>query len=327
MFDQLAVVLCCAVFFIVLAGTSLFSAGILRAGRRQLERLTARTSANLIFAVRILPLLLAVLITFGLVLPSFLEFEPHSTREIVGMRLLVLAACGGVAITGLGVRTWRVLRATQRARRDWRSQAMQLKPAGVPVPVYCAPEVCPLLAVSGIFRPQIFVAGTVTDHLSANELSAAIAHELAHVSSLDNLKQLILKITRPPRWLNLFHRSDAAWVNASEIAADEGALAAGASALDLSAALVKVGRLHRQMPMSSAIAASHLLPDAAESSIAMRVTHLEKLLRGERALSFSNSQSRTYWHIASLILLVAAYAVCLHVVLPWMHNALELLVR
>ena len=328
MFDQLAVVLCCAVFFIVLAGTSLFSAGVLRASRRLLGRMTARTSANLMFAVRVFPWLLALLITLGLVLPSFLEFEPHSTREIMGVRLLVLATCGGLAILGLSIRTWRVLRATHLAQRYWRSQATQLKPAGVPIPVYRAGEACPLLAVTGILRPEIFVAGAVTEHLSAKELSAAIAHEMAHVSSLDNLKQLVLKITRFPRWLNLFHTSDAAWVNASEIAADEDALAAGASALDLSSALVKVGRLGWQMPMSNAIATSHLLPDTAESSIAMRVMHLEKLLSGERSLACSRNQhGKTYWPTASLVLLVAGYAICLHVVLPWMHNALELLVR
>ena len=60
----------------------------------------------------------------------------------------------------------------------------------------------------------------------------------------------------------------------------------------------------------------------------MRVMHLEKLLSGERSLACSRNQhSKTYWPIASLVLLVAGYAICLHVVLPWMHNALELLVR
>lgn len=328
MFDELAVVLCCAVFFIVLAGTSMLSAGILWASRRVLGGLTPRTSANLIFAIRVLPLLLAFLITFGFALPSFLEFEPHSTGEIMGIRLMVLAACGGLAILGLAARTWRVLRTTHWAQKHWRSHATRLHAKDVSLPVYCASAACPLLAVTGIFRPEIFIAGAVRQNLSSSELSAAIAHELAHVSSLDNLKQLILTITRLPRWLNLFRKSDAAWLNAAELAADEGALAAGTSPLDLSSALVKVGRLGQQMPMKNAIPASNLLADGAESSIAMRVMHLEKLLRGERNLvGPRNHRSGAYWSIVSLILLVAGYAVCLHVVLPRIHEALEFLVR
>src|SRR5260370_14422954 len=39
-------------------------------------------------------------------------------------------------------------------------------------------------------------AREVVQLLSAEELSAAIAHERAHVRSFDNLKQMLLKITR-----------------------------------------------------------------------------------------------------------------------------------
>src|SRR5205807_4824700 len=97
---------------------------------------------------------------------------------------------------------------------------------------------------------------------------------IAHVSSLDNLKQFLLRITRLPRW------TDAAWTNASEIAADESALARGASVLDLSSALVKVGRLSHGCPLREPVVASHLLPVTTGSSLEMRVTHLQRLLEG-----------------------------------------------
>ncbi|HEY6250591.1 MAG TPA: M56 family metallopeptidase, partial [Candidatus Angelobacter sp.] len=255
-------------------------------------------------------------------------FEPRSTHEIMGMRLLVLAACGGLALAGIAARSWRVIRATSQARQNWRSHSRRVQPEGVQVPVYCADGPCPLLAVTGVFRPEIFVATTVTQSLSVNELSAALAHELAHVSSRDNLKQMVLKITRPPQWLNPFRHSDVAWLKASEVAADEGALARGASALDLSAALIKVGQLGRQAPLNSAIAASHLLPETAESCIAVRVMHLERLLKGEGdPTRVRNSHHNRNWPILSLALLVISYAVCVNAILPWMHEALELLVR
>lgn len=328
MFYALAAALCCAVLFIVLAATSLASAGILWATRRMLGWLNPRTGANLMFALRTLPLFLTGLITLGFALPAFLRFEPRSSGEIVGLRLLILAACGGLTVCAISIRYGRIILATRRARKQWRSHSTLVQPEGVPVPVYCSHDRYPLLAVAGVFRPEIFVASTVTQGLTAKELSAAIAHEMAHVSSRDNLKRIVLKITQLPPWLNLFHHSDAAWVNASEIAADEGAIAGGASALDLSSALVKVGRLGTPAPISNAIAASHLLPETAESCIAMRVMHLEKLLDDEqRPAQARNDRSRTYWPFFSLALLIVGYAICLNAVLPWMHEALELLVR
>ncbi|HEY6351562.1 MAG TPA: M56 family metallopeptidase [Candidatus Angelobacter sp.] len=328
MFYALAAALCCAVLFIVLGAASLASAGILWAARRMLGGLRPRTGANLMFALRALPLFLAGLITLGFALPAFLRFEPRSSGEIMGLRLLILAACGGLTVCAISIRCGRVILATRRARKEWRSHSMLVQPEGVPVPVYCSRGPYPLLAVTGVFRPQIFVASTVTQSLSAKELSAAIAHEMTHVSSRDNLKRMVLKLTQLPRWLNLFHHSDAAWVNASEIAADEGAIAGGASALDLSSALVKVGRLGTPAPISSAIAGSHLLPETAESCIAMRVMHLEKLLDDrQRPSRPHNDQGRTYWPVFSLALFIVGYAICLNAVLPWMHEALELLVR
>lgn len=328
MFYALAVLLCCAVMFIVLSGTSLFSAGMLWAGRRMLGTLSPRTSANLLFAFRSLPLFLTVLITVGFALPSFLRFEPRSSGEIMGLRLLVLAACGGLLVNSIVFRLWRIIRSTHQTRKHWRVHSRRLHPEGVRVPVYSSDAAYPLLAVTGILKPEIYVADIVAQSLSASELSAAISHELAHVRSGDNLKQMVLKITQPPQWLNLFHRSDSDWVNASEIAADESALAGGASALDLSSALVKVGRLCRHIPVNHAIAASHLLPDSAESCIALRVMHLEKLLQDDLAPTrFHNLRSRTnYWAIVSLTL-VLSYAICVNAVLPWMHEFLEYLVR
>lgn len=328
MFYALAAVLCCAVLFIVLAGASVISAGLLWTARNRLQSLAPRTGANWMFALRALPFLLTMFVTLGFVLPSFLRFEPRSTGEIMSARLLLLAACGGLIFGGMMVRCWRVIRATRRARQQWRSQSTRLQLEAVQAPVYRAEGNCPLLAVTGTFRPEIFIAEGVTQSLSPSELSAAIAHELAHVSSLDNLKQMFLKITQLPRWLNLFRRSDAAWRSAAEVAADEGALASGASALDLSCALVKVGRLSRHVRVSDAVAASHLLPEAAESCIAARVMHLKKRMESGPFPRMQNASGRkSYWPVFSLALLVLGYAICVNAVLPWMHEVLELLVR
>jgi Zn-dependent protease with chaperone function len=322
----LAIVLCLAVLFIVLAGASLFCAAGLWMGIRLLKSLAPRTRANLLFGFRVLPLFLALLITVGFVLPAFLRFEPRSSGEMIGLRLLGLAGLGGVLLAAIAIRTLKVVRATIYAQRQWLRNSTPVKAEQVQPPVYCIDAPAPLLAVTGIFQPRIFVARTVAENLSMNELSAAIAHEMAHVNALDNLKQLVLKISRPPRWLNIFRNSDTAWLTASEMAADEGAVAKGASSLELSSALVKVGRLSRQAGISSLIAASHLLPAAAESCIEMRVMHLQKLLENDELQNLKNSDSRLFW-ISSFAVAALAYVVCMNAILPWMHEALELLVR
>lgn len=321
MFYALASVLCLAVLFIVLAGAWVLCTAGGYFGRLWLSFLPVRSRANWLFTLRALPFLLAGLVTLTLALPAFLRFEPRASHEILEPHLLLLAALGALIVTGVTIRSFLMIRATRRARKQWRTHSRRLQIKGVQVPVYRVPGSDPLLAVTGVFRPEIFVAEMVIEKLSTDELLAAIAHEVAHVSAWDNLKQLVLKTTR------LFPRSDGLWLNASEVAADEGAVASGASALDLSSALVKVGGLALQVPAGTMIAVSHLLPARAESTIEMRVIHLRKLLESGEAPLKSSAENRTYWPVFLLLLLTLTYATCVNAALPWFHEMLELLVR
>jgi hypothetical protein len=263
--------------------------------------------------------LLAFLVTFGLVLPAFLKFEPRSTGELMGGPLLVLAALGTCVLLAMGIRGLRLVWATRQAQKQWRRASTGFRISGIDVPLYRVDGPPTLLAVSGVLRPKIFVGREVANTLTSGELSAALIHEMAHVTSLDNLKQFLLRITRLPRW------TDIEWINASEIAADEAALARGASVLDLSSALIKVGRLGHGRPMRDAIVASHLLPVTTGSSMEMRVTHLQKLLEGH--CQPQRDTGHKYYRILPVLLLFLSYATCVNAVLPWIHEALEFLVR
>jgi beta-lactamase regulating signal transducer with metallopeptidase domain len=191
-------------------------------------------------------------------------------------------------------------------------------------PVYRVENSASLVAVAGIFRPRIFVAREITETLSQDELRAALAHEMAHVSSFDNLKQLLLKITRAPRWLKALHNVDAEWTDASEIAADHEALAGGTSVLDLSSALIKVGRLIRPVTSREPVA-SHLVPPTCGSALENRVTCLSEILEGAGATpARSGKRSRV---LLPLLLTLAAYIACVNALLPAVHEALEFLVR
>src|SRR5262249_38692823 len=159
--------------------------------------------------------------------------------------------------------------------------------------------------------------------LSHQELQAALAHELAHIASFDNLKQLPLKVTDIPSWLNPFRGGIGEWASASEIAADDNALANGVSALDLSSALIKVARLRRQPAIHDAVA-SHLVPTCG-ASLERRVTRLSELLQSDAQVAPSAEKPRRL--MAAILLCTVLYAGSLPILLPVVHEALEFLVR
>jgi len=324
MFYVLAISLCLAVMFLVLASASLLCMAGARLGLNMASSASPGTKANLLFAARLLPLGLACVVTFGLALPAFLKFEPHSTEEGIGLRLMALAALGALLLAGMVARGAGLLHATRQTQRGWRAQSDRLNLDGMRVPVYRVEHGASLLAVTGIFRPQIFVAREITEALSPDELRAALAHELAHVSSFDNLKQLLLKITRAPRWLKALYSADAEWTKASEIAADRNALAEGASVLDLSSALIKVGRLKRPPAGREAVAA-HLAPAACTGSLESRVTCLSEMLEGTGAAPARGTKRSKL--VLPVVIALAVYIACINALLPAVHEALEVLVR
>src|SRR5438045_3755585 len=119
MFYTLCIALCLATLFIVMTGAGMMCACCLWLLRPFLRWAAPRTSANLLFTIRALPLLLAFLVTFGFVLPAFLKFEPRSTGELMGWPLLVLAALGASALLVMGTRGLRLVWATRQAQRQW----------------------------------------------------------------------------------------------------------------------------------------------------------------------------------------------------------------
>lgn len=319
MFYMLCVTLCLAVLFMVMAGASLVCTALLRLLRPLLRQATPRLAANLLFTIRALPLLLAFAVTFGFVLPAFLKFEPRSTRELMGWPLMGLSILGCSLVLAIATRSFRLISGTRRVQKAWQLASKRLHVPGIDVPLYEVNGPATLLAVGGIFRAKIFVGRLVAASLSSTELCAALVHEMAHVRSRDNLKQFLLRITRVSR------KEDREWTNASEMAADEAAVARGASVLDLSTALIKVGRLGKGA-LQDAVIASHLLPVSACGSMEMRVTHLEKLMETD-CRPQSHATRHQYYGIVSIALLLVFYAISVNAVLPWIHEALEFLVR
>jgi Zn-dependent protease with chaperone function len=331
-FYLLAAALCLSVWFLVLVGASVAFEAATRLCRPWLDSSTPRSwsprsKAGFLFVLRSLPVLLSGGIAFGMALPSFLRFEPRSTSEPLGPKLTVLAIAGAGVLLAMAVRSVRLLWATTKIQKEWRRRAREMRVEGCKVPVYAVDGSPALLSVTGVVRPRVFVASSVTEVLSPEELSAALAHEMAHVRSLDNLKQLFLKTTRPPAWLDRFlmGNADADWTVTSEVAADEDALDAGASVLTLSSALVKIGRLQRSASGPRMIA-SHFIPEGLPSCLQMRVAHLEQRL-AEGPRNKTRGPSPFYATLSCLVVAGLVYAGVIGSVLPWVHEALEMIVR
>lgn len=327
MFYLLSISLCCAVFFIVLAGSSALCMWAGRLARRAVSSLAPAAVANLLFTIRLLPLLLASLATFGFVLPALLKFEPRSTGELVGWPLLGLAILGAVVFIVMSLRAANIIRSTRVAEATWSRHSKKLLLENIHVPIYCLDGSGSVLAVLGFLRPKIFVARQIVDKLTPAELMAAVEHERAHVTSFDNLKQLVLKVTRIPRWLRGSGGADSAWTNASEIAADEAALASGISVLDLSSALIKVAALSTRAVVGKTVAASHLVPIESGYCLRARVDRLQEIMEGDNPLRQAPRRNRIGKIVIPLAIAAITYAAYISAVLPWVHETLEALVR
>jgi Zn-dependent protease with chaperone function len=114
----------------------------------------------------------------------------------------------------------------------------------------------PIVAIVGLVTPRLFVARSVLEACSAEELEAVLAHEEAHARQRDNLRRLAL--AGAPDLLGLWpagRQLEGAWMRAAEFAADEAAADQWHRGLHLASALVKVARLattpSRPLPASA----------------------------------------------------------------------------
>src|SRR5581483_11587262 len=171
---------------------------------------------SLLFVIRTLPFSFPVGIVSFAVLPSFVVLEPRQTTERLDWWLAALAMCSLFALGFFTVKLAQTLIRTWRTEREWIQFARRIDvPAEVPVYELQNPD--SLVAVLGVFSPRIFVGKRILASLTLDEFKAAVAHEVAHVRSLDNLKQALLSATG---LFSLFRPIDRAFRSSAEISAD-----------------------------------------------------------------------------------------------------------
>jgi Zn-dependent protease with chaperone function len=304
-----------SVFLIVYCAASL---AVLCSWNRVYQRvheLPMQCVGNLFFALRMFPLALAGLITAAFAVPSFLLLEPRSIVEPMGNIPLSLALLGSaLAVFGLANAVL-ALRKASRTVSSWSDSAEEIA-SPVPFPVLRIRRSVPALTAAGLLRPKILLSGSAEFLLNGNELRTALNHELAHIRRRDNFKKMLLRFVAFPGMRGL----EAAWLEASEMAADDAAVSSTADALDLAAALLKLSRLKADEPspdLSAALVHGHA---------AIINARVERLIswpeRSESSLDLSAKS------ILGVVLpMVAVFAMTYGSLLADLHRATEWLIR
>ena len=279
----------------------------------KLLRATEKSVAGLLFALRVLPLVISVLITFAFVIPSFQLLEPRSINEGMGTMPLALGSC---ALLLIGFGSFRVITAQTRTSRvvaRWLEGAQPLDSGAQTVTLQSRRESPPLTLV-GVHHPRVLVSESTVALLNQDELHIALKHELAHMQSRDNLKKLLFRFCPFPGMAKL----ESAWSQAAELAADDAAVADLSDAVDLAAALVKLSRL---VPVE---AAPICTVGFVTGSIRARVA---RLLAWDETVKFQPTRIRPGYVISTSLVALFCIFATYSSTLALTHEVTEWLVR
>jgi beta-lactamase regulating signal transducer with metallopeptidase domain len=284
------------------------------------RKYSAKSCSELLFALRLAPLVIATAVTLIFAVPSFMLLEPRSVTEPVGVLPTTLGICG-VALLLAG--TWNGVSALLRSSRTlerWADATSVIGSAPIDsrnsVAVLRSSSAVPPLTVAGIFRPTVWLSGRVESLLSERELQSALRHEVVHVRRKDNLRKLVLLLVAFPGMAEL----ETAWREATEMAADDEAVSSSSEALDLAGAVIKLSRF---IPFEPPAELTTGLVHSPAESLSARVERL--MTWSERQNPAMKYSSRSAWCIAAAtaIAVSVGYGQLLVVV----HAATEWLVR
>jgi Zn-dependent protease with chaperone function len=295
--------------------------------RRRLQNRSARTRAEILFALRVGPLALAFISVTLFLVPSYLGYEPYATSEIVSKKLAALAILSAIGVALALSRALRSWLATRTLLQEWLSSAIQIKLSGIGIPTFRIANSFPIVAVVGTFRPRLFIAEHVLETLSQEELTAAIAHEGGHLYAHDNLKRSLLRACGDMLMIVPCGRSlDRAWAEAAESAADEHAVQQSAeTALNLASALVKIAKMVPVGARAAVPVAAFLVGVEETRGVKVRVRRLLEIASHGYLLRVPNSTRTRILpavSICGLLLLALAVAKSPSVLLT-VHNVIE----
>jgi len=270
-----------------------------------------------------MPTVAAVLIIFGLILPSFLLYEPQESPETISLKLAIVVC---IAVFGTTTAALRIIGSWWRTRRltsEWCRNSVLITIDSISIPVFKLSHSLPVFAVVGVFRPRLFIAEQVLSTLDETEIEAVIQHELGHIAARDNLKRLLMKLAGD---LNVFPIGGALernWNEVVEAAADEYAVenTGRQTALHLAGALIKIARILPDEAAPRMPAVSYSVLSGAPLTLRIR-----RLLR----LAETDNNTYTAQHVsmsapvAIFMLLMIALVLTDHTSLEKVHSISEM---
>ncbi len=316
MFAARGIAVSLSVFVMVYCALSLAVCLSWRAVRLRSLGLPVRHIADLLFALRMFPLTAAAMITAAFTVPSFLLLEPRSIEEPLGAIPLALTVFGAVlGVLGI-VHASLGLRRASRAISTW-TRAAQPVESSAPIPVLRISRTVPAMTAAGIIRPRVLLSAAAEFLLTPKELQTALNHELAHVRRRDNLKKLLLRFVAFPGMAGL----EGAWLEATEIAADDAAVSSAGEALDLAAALIKLSRLGPVEPQVDLTAA------LVHNPVSIMNARVARLIAWSDDRLTSPPTFSPWFGVGAAAATVAVFAVTYGQLLVHVHTATEWLVR
>jgi Zn-dependent protease with chaperone function len=284
--------------------------------RNSTQNFVAKRRADLLFALRVLPVIGAGVFTLAFVVPSFLDFEPRRSAELVGELPLALGSVGLLVLSAGAVNAIAGYRKTSRTVNNWLAGAT-LVSSRAPVPVFRTPSMLPVLTLAGIRSHKVLLSETAAALLTRHELEAALQHEVAHARRRDNLRKLLFRFCAFPG----MSRLETAWAEAEEMSADDTAVSSAQDAVELASALIKLSRL---APVAPSAALTTSLVHHVATSVNNRVRRL--MTWDEDRLS--SRVPKAQWYVLGVLsVLILPVIANYGAILRAMHALTEWMVR
>ena len=318
-----------AALLLINAAASLVTAFTWQLATPLVASLSARTRSELLFTLRLAAPALALVAVCLFIIPSYIDYEPRTTTEVVSKKLAALAI---VSLVSIGFALWRTIRAwraTAALSRDWLAKAERIEIAGIELPAFRIPHQFPIIAIVGTFRPRLFIADSVLSSLSRDELAAAIAHEAGHLAARDNLKRTLLRVCRDTLLLVPFARSvERMWAETAESAADEfAAQTSPATALNLASALVTIAKMVPAGGRADVPLGAYLVGAEETQGVKSRIRRLIEISANGAVNQRSSASHLLPLATLTTCAVIASIAAGNSTVLIGVHSVLELAVK
>jgi len=275
-----------------------------------------RGAADLLFGFRMFPLACAAAITAAFTVPSFLLLEPRAIDEPIGAIPLLLGLIGSaLGVFGLVNACFAWVRASLTLS-DWTRDAESVTTQSS-VPLIRIARSVPAMTAAGIVRPRVLLSTSTEFLLTPNEMQTAVNHELAHIRRRDNLKKLLFRFVAFPGMSEL----EDAWLEATEMAADDAAVSSTGEALDLAAALIKLSRLNPAAPPVDLTAA------LVHTPVHLMNARVERLIAWSEARLVPSRRYSSWYAVSAAAATLAMFAFTYSQLLLRVHTATEWLVR